>query len=51
MLGARSLIRPTMLPQWNHVRAVFFPHATVLNILYATVVLQSSLSLQADRIH
>ena len=34
------LARPVIAFSGNHVRAVFSPHATVLNTLYATAVLQ-----------
>ena len=34
------LVRPVIASSVNHVRAVFSPHATLLNILYATAMLQ-----------
>ena len=34
------LVRPVNASSANHVRAVFSPYATVLNILYATAMLQ-----------
>ena len=34
------LVRPVMASSVNHVRAVFSPHATLLNTLYATAMLQ-----------
>jgi hypothetical protein len=34
------LARPVIAFSGNHVRAVFSPHATVLNTLYATAMLQ-----------
>ncbi len=34
------LVRPVTASSVNHVRAVFSPHVTVLNILYATAMLQ-----------
>ena len=30
------LVRPAIASSENHIRAVFFPHVTVLNTLYAT---------------
>ena len=34
------LVRPVIASSVNHVRAVFSPHATLLNTLYATARLQ-----------
>lgn len=34
------LVRPVIASSANHVRAAFSPHATVLNTLYATEMLQ-----------
>jgi hypothetical protein len=51
MLGTLTLMRLTIAPQWNHVRAVFLPHATVLKRVDTTAMLRSSVSLQVDRIH
>ncbi len=34
------LVRPVIASPVNHVRAAFSPHATLLNILYATAMLQ-----------
>jgi len=34
------LVRPVIASSVNHVRAVFSPHATLLNTLYATAMLQ-----------
>jgi hypothetical protein len=34
------LVRPVFASSANHVRAVFSPHAKVLNILYATAMQQ-----------
>ena len=38
--GEMLLARPVIAFSGNHVRAVFSPHATVLNTLYATAMLQ-----------
>jgi hypothetical protein len=34
------LVRPVISSSVNHVRAVFSPHATLLNTLYTTAMLQ-----------
>ena len=34
------LVRPVIASSTNHSRAVFFPHVTVLNTLYATAMLE-----------
>ena len=38
--GEMLLVGPVMTSSANHSRAVFFPHATLLNTLYATAMLQ-----------
>jgi hypothetical protein len=37
------LVRPVIASSVNHVRAVFSPHATLLNTLDATAMLQQKL--------